>query len=46
MPKQIGGHRLTAKEHRQWKDIYRSTKDGAQATSVVKRTMAKRVRKG
>ncbi len=45
MPKKIHGKKLTAKEHRQWKHVYERTHDGAQATAVVMRTMAKRTRK-
>lgn len=46
MPRQIHGHKLTAKEERQWTHIYESTGSGAQATGVVKKTMNKRARKG
>jgi hypothetical protein len=45
MPRSIKGHKLTAKEHRQWKHVYQNTGSGAQATGVVKKTMRKRLRK-
>lgn len=44
MPKKIGGKKLSAKEHRAWKDIYRQTGSGAQATGAVKRMMGKRMK--
>jgi len=45
MPKTIFGHRLTLKEHRQWKHVKESTGSPAQATAVVAKTVRKRLRK-
>ena len=44
MPKRIGGHKLTAKQHRQWKHVYASTGSGAAATAAVKKSMSRRKR--
>jgi len=44
MPAKIGKHKLTAKEHRQWRHVYNRTGSGAQATAAVKRSIAKRKR--
>jgi len=45
MPAKLKGHKLTPKDHRQWKHVMASTGSAAQATSVVERTMAARRRK-
>lgn len=45
MPKSIHGKKLTAKDHRQWRHIYEKTHSGAQATGVVKKSMARRAKK-
>ena len=42
MPAKLDGHRLTAKEHRQWKHVHDRTGSGAQATAAVKKSRAKR----
>lgn len=42
MPKKIGGKRLTAKQHRQWKKVYNKTGSGAAATAAVKRSIRKK----
>lgn len=45
MPRKLGGKRLTAKEHKQWKHVHRKTGSGAQATAAVNKSRAKK-RKG
>ena len=42
MPKQIGGKKLTAKQHRQWKKVHRKTGSGAAATAAVKKSRKKK----
>lgn len=42
MPGQLGGKRLTAKEHRQWEHVRKSTGSAAQATAAVKKSRAKK----
>ena len=42
MPRKLAGKRLTAKEHRQWKHVYKATRSGAKATATVKRSRRKR----
>jgi len=45
MPKSINGKKLTPKQHRQWKKVYKKTGSGAAATAAVKRSMGKRRKK-
>ena len=38
MPKKIDGKTLTPEEDRQWKHVFDSTHDGAQATAAVQKS--------
>jgi hypothetical protein len=42
MPNKLGGKKLTAKEHRQWQHVKRSTGSGAAATAAVKKSRARK----
>lgn len=42
MPKRLGGKRLSEKEHRQWKEVHKSTGSGGAATAAVKKSRRKR----
>ena len=42
MPKKLHGKRLTAKEHRQWKKVFKKTGKGGIATSAVKKSRARK----